>query len=287
MAVTDWIQTAAVIYFAWRQNRIFERQNEIFSNQSGHAAMPDKASQIPWIRQYWPTMVMVGLAALTGYDIYARHGAPPIVPWWFYVLLLLIVAVVGWGGRRTTAKAAPVVASEDTEAPRLKGELASLEVEHHRCRQIRDGALADLRLAQNEIERLKASQPKLSTYSIPPLRLNVLEMCSELQGFMSAHGHEPEKPERKLPETQEDFLRRYHQWQQDKVTWGTKFTGDFRLQLLDRISHLCDEVLARAHLNDYELIEFIDTAANDRTGNANAVERIITKFWALALKINV
>jgi hypothetical protein len=91
MAVTDWIQTAAVVYFAWQQNRIFERQNQILA---GSAAMP-KTSQIPWVARYWPTMVLVVLVALTAYDIYIRHGAPPVVPWWFYATLLLIVTVIG------------------------------------------------------------------------------------------------------------------------------------------------------------------------------------------------
>jgi hypothetical protein len=104
MAVTDWVQTAAIIYFAWRQNQIFERQNEIFASQAGHTAMP-KTSQMPWLSRYWPTMIMVGLVALTAYDIYARRGAAPVVPWWFYVFLLLIVATIGLvDGRLTRTK---------------------------------------------------------------------------------------------------------------------------------------------------------------------------------------
>lgn len=71
------------------------------------------------------------------------------------------------------------------------------------------------------------------------------------------------------------------------MAWGARFAGDFRLQLLDRVSHLRDEVLAKAHINDFELNTSIDTAANDRTGNTDAVEHIITRFWELALKINV
>jgi hypothetical protein len=94
MALTDWIQTAAVIYFAWQQNRIFKQQNQIFADQAGRSAM-SKTSQIPWITRYWPTTVMVGLAVLTGYDIYARRGASPVIPWWFYALLLLIVIAIG------------------------------------------------------------------------------------------------------------------------------------------------------------------------------------------------
>ena len=69
------------------------------------------------------------------------------------------------------------------------------------------------------------------------------------------------------PKRNEDFLHRYRQWQQDKITWGTKFAGDFRLLLLDRISHLRDEILAKAHIDDFDLSTSIETAANDSTGN--------------------
>jgi hypothetical protein len=162
--------------------------------------------------------------------------------------------------------------------------ITTIRHEHSRLVLPEDSAIPWLK---GEIDRLKAAQSKQPTYPIPTLRLRVLEMCSELQGFKSAHGHEPEKPNRKLPETQEEFLQRYHQHQQDKIRWGAKFAGDFRLQLLDRILHLRDEVLAKAHIDDLELNTSIETAANDSTGNADAVERIIARFWTRALEITV
>jgi hypothetical protein len=97
-------EAIALAYLAWRQNRIFEHQNEIFAAQAGQSAMP-KTSQVPWIVRYWPTMVMVGPMVLTGYDIYTRHGAPSIVPWWFYAILLLIISVIGFlTGKPTRTK---------------------------------------------------------------------------------------------------------------------------------------------------------------------------------------
>jgi len=114
MAWTDWVQTAAVIYFAWQQNRIFKRQNEIIANQAERTAIPSKTSQAHWIERYWPTMIMVVLMALTAYDIYDRHanGASPpniiISPlgWRYGILLLLIAASIGLVvGRLTRAKA--------------------------------------------------------------------------------------------------------------------------------------------------------------------------------------
>ena len=156
--------------------------------------------------------------------------------------------------------------------------------------EIQHGALnskgKDVPISPVTVESV-ATPSKPSQYPIPDLRLRVLAMCSELQGFMATHAHEPEKPERELPETNEQFLPRYRQHQQDKIRWGTRFAGDFRLQLLDRVSHLRDEMLAKAHINDFDLTAAIETAANDHTGNADAVERIIARFWTRACEINV
>jgi hypothetical protein len=63
----------AVIYLGWRQNRIFERQNEIFAAQGGQVAMPSKTSRLPQLKRYWPTLIMLGLMLLIAYNIYDRH----------------------------------------------------------------------------------------------------------------------------------------------------------------------------------------------------------------------
>jgi hypothetical protein len=97
---TDWIQTIAVIYFAWQQNRIFKRQNEIFANQAGQtAAQKNTSPLLKLLERYWPTLIMVALMALTGYDIYSRHANEAATPnaasipwWWQYSPLLLFVA---------------------------------------------------------------------------------------------------------------------------------------------------------------------------------------------------
>jgi hypothetical protein len=90
MVVTDWVQTVAVIYFAWQQNRIFKRQNEIFAAQAGQGAMPDKTSRLLQLKLYWPTMVMVALMLFTGYDIYDRHHDSVVQPWLAYLLAAVI-----------------------------------------------------------------------------------------------------------------------------------------------------------------------------------------------------
>jgi hypothetical protein len=143
MASTDWIQTFALTYFGWQQNRIFQRQNEIFATQAGQPAMQTNTSQVLKIlERYWPTFIMLIAAALTGYDIYDRHtheNAPnlgPISLWWHYsplLLLLLIATGVGFMiGRLTSVKAKPLpqieankISTEQRKLIKLVGVLES------------------------------------------------------------------------------------------------------------------------------------------------------------------
>src|SRR6266853_2326925 len=85
MALTDWIQTAAAIYFAWQQNRIFKRQNEIIAAQSKRTAAKVEISWTVRVKRYWPTYAMLALIGVTAYDIYDRHhtefGYDPNLAW--------------------------------------------------------------------------------------------------------------------------------------------------------------------------------------------------------------
>jgi hypothetical protein len=58
-AVTDWVQTGALIFLGWQQNRIFERQNQIFEKQAGQSTMPDRATPrfSHLAQRYWPMTV--------------------------------------------------------------------------------------------------------------------------------------------------------------------------------------------------------------------------------------
>jgi hypothetical protein len=108
--ISDWvniIEGVAIVYFAYQQNQIFKRQNEIFATQAGQGAMLDKSSRTLQFKRYWPTIVMVAVMLVTGYDIYDRHaGAPYVIPWWSYGLALLLVGVAigGAASRSGTAQ---------------------------------------------------------------------------------------------------------------------------------------------------------------------------------------
>ena len=49
----------------------------------------------------------------------------------------------------------------------------------------------ELNKVKEELGRLKATEPKPSQYPVPQLRLKVVSMVSELQGFLGEHGDEP------------------------------------------------------------------------------------------------
>jgi len=67
------IEAVALIYFAYQQNQIFRHQNQILATQGGQPAMLSNGSRLLWLRRYWPTMMMVFVILLVGFDIYDRH----------------------------------------------------------------------------------------------------------------------------------------------------------------------------------------------------------------------
>jgi hypothetical protein len=120
----DWttIATDCVgVYLLWQQNQIFKRQNEIFASQAGHPAMPSKTSLDTQLIRYWPTITMVALILVTGYDIYDRHAngaASNGIAWWPYgSILLLVAAGVGlMAGRLRRTQPASVSAAPSNNA---------------------------------------------------------------------------------------------------------------------------------------------------------------------------
>jgi hypothetical protein len=67
MSVNDWVGIVvglSTIYFSWQQNRIFQRQNEIFAAQTGKP-MPAGRSGRARLGRYWPMLAMALLALLT------------------------------------------------------------------------------------------------------------------------------------------------------------------------------------------------------------------------------
>jgi hypothetical protein len=68
-------------------------QNKIFESQAGQSAMPSNAaSHSKKIGQYWPTLAMLALMVLTGYDIYDRHH--PGFAWWGWAIAFLVAATL-------------------------------------------------------------------------------------------------------------------------------------------------------------------------------------------------
>ena len=151
--------------------------------------------------------------------------------------------------------------------------------EHGRLLLPEDSAIQWLR---SEIDRVKAAQPKPSQYPLGGLRLNILELCVELKGFLGEHGQEP-KVERQLPESQEDFMQR---WRSTVDPWRAKFLGDFRLKFGDSIPRLRDEIRVRAGIDDFGLNNLIIKAASDPNGNVKSVEGLTRRLWELAYEIN-
>jgi hypothetical protein len=142
MALTDWIQTGALIYFAWQQNRIFKRQNEIFAAQSDRTAMLKTQSWTIPFKRYWPTFAMLALAVLTLFDIYDRHH--PGLAWsqWLWLagaaILVPIAVSYVWFllAQKLTVPAADVPSSDthrDVKSP------TKLIIQSANYRAIRDG----------------------------------------------------------------------------------------------------------------------------------------------------
>jgi len=89
MTVSDWtgIAVGAVLIIqGWQQNRIFERQNKIFSAQAG-APLPENLPRK--LKLYWPTAINVALALCIFGAVAYDHTAQPkpigtiavVVPW--------------------------------------------------------------------------------------------------------------------------------------------------------------------------------------------------------------
>lgn len=141
-----------------------------------------------------------------------------------------------------------------------------------------------------EVDRLNASLPKQSKYPIPNVRLKILSIVSELQGFLGEHGEELRPPDiHKEPgESNDDFLARFRARPMEPVMkWRAKFLGDYRQEFKDKVSRLRDEMRSRAHIDDSRLNIAIDRAENERNDCVVAVQEVIERFWELALKVNV
>ncbi|MGA7080199.1 MAG: hypothetical protein WBQ43_05840 [Terriglobales bacterium] len=166
--------------------------------------------------------------------------------------------------------------------------------EHDRLTLPEDSAMAwlgkELNNAKAELDRLKAAQPKPSQYPIPEVRMKILSIVSELQGFLGAHGDEPVPVgvHREPGESREDFLARFRaRPTEPMMKWRAGFLGDYRQQFKDKVSDLRDEMRSRAHIDDPRLNTAIGGAENESNNGVAAVNAVIERLWELALKVNV
>jgi hypothetical protein len=106
--VSTVLANLATVFLLWRQNKLFERQNEIFAIQAGLARpeMPSAAPRPPrpsWLKEYWPFVAWMFLALLTfgvfGYGYYQRHLSS-VSLWKFSPLLLGLAGFAVIGIRR-------------------------------------------------------------------------------------------------------------------------------------------------------------------------------------------
>jgi hypothetical protein len=159
--------------------------------------------------------------------------------------------------------------------------------EHGRLVLPEDSAIPWLK---SEIDRLKAALPKQSKYPIPEVRLKILSIVSELQGFLGEHGEEPRPPEihKELGEDNLDFLARFRARPvEPMMKWRARFLGDYRREFKNKVSSLRDEMRSMAHIDDSRLNIAVERAENESNDCVAAVQGVIERFWELALKVNV
>ena len=141
---------------------------------------------------------------------------------------------------------------------------------------------SEVRRLEKEIGQLKAHPEKQSQYPIPALRAKVLLMISELQGFIGAHGPEPEVKHNAQEEPQA-YMQRFRN---AVMPWRAKVLGDFRLTFGDSLPRLQDEIRGRAGIDDFVLNNLIVKASNDPNGKLQVVEELAKRLWDLAYLIN-
>jgi hypothetical protein len=160
--------------------------------------------------------------------------------------------------------------------------------EHGRLTLPEDSAVdwlgSELEKTKAELRALKDAQPKSSPYPVPELRMKVVALVSDLQGFLGQYGQEP-RLERRPSESDTDYLTR---WMSGPTPpWRAKTAGNYRLTLDGSVRRMQDEIRARTGINDLELDAAIGKTANDVNHCVEAIDEIIRRLWSLALRINV
>ena len=205
-------------------------------------------------------------------------------PHWLWLVAALILFAISLGSslrslyltmvadKRFSAKIASIDQANAEQIVRINKQHESDE---YRSRQARDEIAA-------ELQATKAAQPKPSQYPVPQLRAKIATMVSELQGFLAEHGKEPGVTSLNGESTRDTALRYF----KEGNPWSVKFIGDYRLRFRDSIPTLRDEMRARAHIDDLELNNDIEWAANNPDRCCESVNNIAKKLWELGFKVN-
>ncbi len=142
MSASDWstlLSNLLTVYLLYRQNKIFERQNEIFAGntESGAPQMPNTVPRT--LRRYWPMIVMALMVLLmwtaTGYSYVDRNSPGRLGPPWIFLPgLLCLIGLLLAAGYTVVRSESPAVerstATDIRTAPRLQVDF-SKSGQHH------------------------------------------------------------------------------------------------------------------------------------------------------------
>ncbi len=134
-------------------------------------------------------------------------------------------------------------------------------------------ANADRERLEKELEKLKAVQPKPSQYPIPPFRLQLFAMCSELQGFLGEFGEEPR-------------IQGVDELYADVIPWRTKVGAAYRLRFANAVRTLRDEIAHKTGISDPVLDKAMNNAATDEKFTSETIRTIVAKLGEIALRVN-
>ncbi len=121
-----------------------------------------------------------------------------------------------------------------------------------------------------------------ATKSDSSLRGRTIAKCDELKVFLKEYGPEPEM-QHNVGTTDHDAIAQY---MKTALPWRQKLQADFRLRFAETLARISDEIQVTTGERDMLLSNAITTAANSPNGEIKAIDQIIERLWAIALKLS-